>query len=154
MKRTELKHIEGDIYYHTIEDKYFKYNSDNNLYQWFYYPSSKNKPLTGVYYIYDKLHNRYYIGSSINILDRIHQHKTKFKNNHASSLMYQSSLCHGDKFIEFGIVELCNKEDLQELEKYYITLSDSVNNGWNVSKNTHDCWLRYRDWKTNNFYNK
>lgn len=150
--RTDIVHIEKDIYYCSKEDKYLKYNPDNDLYQWFSYPSSKTKPLIGVYYIYDKLHNKYYIGSSINIIDRVSQHKTKFKSNHTSSLMYQSALCHGSNFIKFGILELCDKEDLSELERYYITLADSVNNGWNVSNKTHDCWLRTRVWQTNNFY--
>lgn len=154
MNKRNLKHIEGDIYYCNKSDKFLKYNKRNNLYQWYNFPQNKTKPIVGVYYIYDKLHKKYYIGSSINIIARVCSHISNFKNNSDKSLMYQATLCHGIKYIEFGILEICNKESLPELEKYYISLSDSINNGWNVNNNTSHSWLRDRDWNTNNFYNK
>lgn len=148
----QLKHIEKDIYYCDNTGKYFKYNHKNKLYQWYYFPHSKTKRLCGVYYIYDRIHNKYYIGSSVDIIDRITKHRSSFNSNSDKHTMYLSSLCHGDKYVEFGLLELCDKEHLSELERYYIRLADSVSNGWNKSYNTSDTWLRKRDWSTNFYY--
>lgn len=153
MSKRELKHIEGNIYRCLKTDNYLKYNPDTNLYQWYNFPSCKTKGVCGVYYLYDRLHDKFYIGSSVDIINRVSAHKSNFKHNSDKSTMYLSSLCHGDKFIECGIVELCDKKDLSELERYYIRLADSVNNGWNRSYNTNDNWLRQRKWETNHFYN-
>lgn len=138
--RTDIKHIENDIYYCSKSDKFLKYNPNNGLYQWYYYPYSRTKPLCGVYYLYDSLHGKYYIGSSVDIIGRIMVHRSKFNKNpqdkSREQIMYNASLCHGDKFISHGILELCNKRDLAELERYYIRLADSVNSGWNRTYNT------------------
>jgi len=140
-QRKDLEHIEADIYYCSKTDKFLKYNPDNDLYQWYQYPYSKAKPLCGVYYLYDKLYKKYYIGSSVDIVGRVLAHKSKFNKNPLDkwfdSVMYKASMCHGDKFIEYGLLELCSKEDLAELERYYIRLADSVNNGWNGTYNTN-----------------
>lgn len=153
MSKRELKHIENDIYQCLKTNQFVKRNSSNNLYQWYSFPNCKVKELCGVYYIYDKLHNKYYIGSSTDIISRVNTHRSNFKNNSDKSVMYLANLCHGTKFIEFGILELCNKKDLSTLERYYIRLADSVNNGWNKTYNTSDAWLRNRKWSDNHFYN-
>ena len=142
MSRKNLKHIENNIYYCSKADSFLKYNPDNGLYQWYNYPSSKTKPLCGIYYLYDALHNKYYVGSSVDIIARIDRHKSAFRASRKTFIMYLSSLCHADKFISYGILELCSKEDLVELERYYIRLADSVENGWNKTYNTKGNWMQ------------
>ena len=140
-QRADIRHIENDIFHCPKTDKFLKYNPDNDLYQWYCYPKSQTKPLCGIYYLYDSLYKKYYIGSSVDIVGRVLGHKSCFNKNPMSkwfdSVMYKACLCHGDKFIQYGLLELCAKEDLVGLERYYIRLADSVENGWNRTYNTN-----------------
>lgn len=81
----------------------------------------------GVYGIKDLTTGEVYIGSSINIYQRLLQHKHHLlRGNHDNSFL-QKAFTAGDE-IKFGVIEYCKKEDRLKKELYYINLEVSCFN--------------------------
>ena len=140
---SKYKHIEKDIYYKDGQ----LFRKKGIQYQYFSYPTSMVK-FKGIYYIKDTLTNRYYIGSSIDIVNRINSHKScfrkPFEDRYGNPLMYYTTLCHGVKYLEFGLLELCDAKDMPELERYYIRLSESYTKGLNKTLTTNNKYIQSR----------
>lgn len=87
----------------------------------------------GIYKITDMNDMKCYIGQSVDIANRFTQHcrcgcgiKTPKDNK-----LYAAMLKDGLDQFTFEVVELCPQEELNEKEKYYIDVYNSVNYGFN-----------------------
>lgn len=92
--------------------------------------------MTGIYKI--TIGNKNYIGQSENILERWRQHLSagfQENNTQKSQLsLYQDMREKGIENVSFTILELCNKEQLDEKEEYYNRLYQSYEYGYNKSR--------------------
>lgn len=88
--------------------------------------------LSGIYKIKNVINNKSYIGSSININNRIKQHKESLlKGKHHSIKLQRSYDKYGVNNFKFEIIEEVPNENLIDREQHYINLFDSYNNGYN-----------------------
>lgn len=98
------------------------------------------KKIEAVYGIHNKITNKWYIGSTFNLHDRIRRHRYYLlKQQHHSQKLQKSFNKHGIENFEVIILENCNKLDIDDLinkEIDYIEKFDSLNNGYNMTK---DC---------------
>ncbi len=88
--------------------------------------------MIGIYYWKNLITGEYYIGQSVNISKRKAQHLCDRKNekyNHYP--LYLSMNKYGVENFEFGVLEECSIEELDEKEVYYISQYNSYNNGFN-----------------------
>lgn len=92
------------------------------------------KDICGIYKITNKVNGKIYIGQSIHIYQRWNEHKRKFKKG--NSYLYKAIRCYEIDNFAFEIVCECEKEQLNELEKKYISHfnSDKRENGYNLTK--------------------
>ena len=90
--------------------------------------------LTGIYKITNKLNNKIYVGSGIDIKNRWNLHKFKLKNNKHHSIKLQRSYNkHGIDHFIFEVLEYCSKDVLIEREQYWIDTLNSYNKGYNCN---------------------
>ena len=82
--------------------------------------------LCGIYIIKNNITNDCYIGQAKNIKRRILDHKVKLKDNKhvykngEPTLLQRAWNKYGEDNFSFDFIELCNKEDLNEKEIYWI----------------------------------
>jgi group I intron endonuclease len=92
--------------------------------------SLKNK--SGIYIIKTKINNRFYIGSAINLYNRMHTHLTHLKQKKHCNLKLQRFVNkYGIENLFFECVELCDKESLIIKEQFYI---DTLKPFYNIAK--------------------
>jgi group I intron endonuclease len=85
----------------------------------------------------------FYIGATTNYKTRIISHKKKLKNNKHTILIMEKCLFFGVENIVFDVVEIVNKNDLSERERYYLQeLKPTLNTRPNYS------YIRFHDQKT------
>ena len=88
--------------------------------------------MIGIYYIYSKSQDKYYIGKSKNICTRFKKHLSDLRlNKHHSSYLQHVYNKYGLEDLEFQIIQECKYEESGELEKYYIEKYNSYNDGFN-----------------------
>ena len=76
---------------------------------------------SGIYYILNILQNKIYIGSSVNVIKRMSQHKNSLcKNNHYNKYLQKSWNKYGEGSFDFGILEKAKNQNLIEIEQKYI----------------------------------
>ncbi len=85
--------------------------------------------ICGIYKITNILNNQCYIGKSIDIKRRFNEHKTA-KDNYYIHVALRTV---GIENFTFEIIEECNKEQLSDREKFWISYYDSYENGYNSS---------------------
>lgn len=99
--------------------------------------------MIGIYKITNKLNNHAYIGQSIDIEGRWKSHKTRAFNSSGreyEKVLYRAFRKYGVKNFKFEVLETIEtldettKDKLNDLEKYYINLYDTCNNGYNESE--------------------
>ena len=77
--------------------------------------------MQGIYYIKCKLNNKVYIGSSINIKERLYKHFWQLKNNrHKNQYLQNIFNKYGIDSLKKGIIMLCSKDKLKKLEQFFI----------------------------------
>lgn len=137
MKRTNTLKDLGDGFFISPKGNLMIKVDNSNMFKPYNPPSSKPKGIIGIYGIYDTIRDMWYIGSSINVVERLETHKAKFRTRrrHGCRLMYLMNPCH-DNNMRYMLLETCKEEDLSELERYYIRLADSFNNGYNQTYST------------------
>ena len=88
----------------------------------------------GIYGIKNKINEFFYIGQSTNLEVRKRRHKIRLRNNYHENIFLQRSWNkYGAENFEFMTLEICNKENLNELEKKYIEKYNSLYpNGYNL----------------------
>lgn len=92
--------------------------------------------MIGIYKIENKINGKVYVGQSKNIEVRWIQHLEELnKGTHHCSKLQQDYLKYDISNFNFTILEVCEKEKLDELEKYYISLN--LHNLYNTFK--YDC---------------
>lgn len=96
---------------------------------------------SGIYCIENTLNNKKYIGQSVNIYDRWYKHKHSLEQGvHDNDFLQKSWNKHGKECFRFYILEECDKDSLDEREKYYIELYNTLdeNYGYNLKKGGQD----------------
>ena len=92
----------------------------------------------GIYVWYNKINNKCYVGQAINLYNRIKQHLKSYKVNSQHKLLYYAINKYGIENFEVLIVKtLVPSEDIKEqldnLEQFYINRYNCLNCGYNCS---------------------
>ena len=104
---------------------------------------------TGIYKIENKVNGKVYIGQSVNIRKRIMTHKYNANNpkiGKAHDLyIYSAIRKHGIENFDFSIVELCDKSELDEKERYWIAYykSNQSNHGYNLNDGGNSIYVKH-----------
>lgn len=84
----------------------------------------------GIYKIENKINNKKYIGSSIDVEKRLKKHLIMLKGEYHDNIYLQKSFNkYGEDNFTLKIIEECNHSELVDKENYYINLHKS-----NISK--------------------
>lgn len=83
--------------------------------------------MIGIYKITNKINGKCYIGQSRDIESRWRAHKAR-----KGTYIYNAFQKYGVENFTFEVLEECEKERLNELEKYYIKLYHSFGEGYNL----------------------
>ena len=78
--------------------------------------------ICGVYQIRNKINNKSYIGSSVNISGRFSNHMNRDARKYYWRDFYKDIMYYGQCNFEFIVLEECDKEKLIEREQYYYDL--------------------------------
>ena len=94
--------------------------------------------MIGIYKIVNTINQKVYIGQSINIQKRIHQHFWKSqcqKDVSYNSALHNAIRKYGKQNFTWEIVEQCSVDQIDEKQKYYIQFYNSLTpNGYNILK--------------------
>ena len=89
--------------------------------------------MSGIYKIYCKKTNKYYIGQSVNVESRLKAHLNELKNNKHINQELQSDFdSYGEDSFIFEKIKDSEEQFLNMFEKYYMEYYDSLENGYNV----------------------
>lgn len=92
--------------------------------------------ICGIYKIVNTVNNKVYVGSSIDIFNRLRQHRYKLKAGiHDNPYLQSSYNFHGKDNFTYKLVEECDFDDLTNKENHYIQLFKSAerNSGFNLA---------------------
>lgn len=94
--------------------------------------------ICGIYMIKNKINDKVYIGSSVDILKRWKDHADALNDllkRKCNDYLHKQWKKYGEENFIFSILEKCDKEDLIIREQYYIDLYDSQNRnkGYNIN---------------------
>lgn len=105
------------------------------------YPELYENISSGIYTITNLINNKIYVGSSINLKERIATHKRLLnKNNHHSKKLQNSWNKCGKNNFKFEIIERsCWFKFLIVREQYWIDFYNSYNNGYNAAPYAKPC---------------
>lgn len=82
----------------------------------------------GVYIIQNKINNKVYIGASLNVYNRLCDHKVMLRGNyHHNDHLQTSYNKYGEENFTFDILEYCNAEFIFSQENYWCNMLDSHN---------------------------
>lgn len=88
---------------------------------------------SGIYQIYCTKNNKYYIGQSINMQNRLNQHLSELRNNtHQNKALQSDFNKFKEKAFVFKELKCIEEQFLNIMEGYFIDLYDSIKNGYNV----------------------
>lgn len=100
--------------------------------------------LCGIYIIKNNITNECYIGQSKHIKSRMLDHKNKLKNNKhiykngEPTLLQKAWNKYGEENFSFDFVEICNEEDLNAREEYWIDFYKSNRTKYGSGYNLND----------------
>lgn len=108
----------------------------------------KLKGKCGIYVFTNLENGKRYVGSSVDLYNRLHEHVHNLKNNKAHNAHFQASWNkYGEDSFIYGVLEYCNEANQFEREQYYIdlihpeynlTLNVVANFGHKVSESTKE----------------
>lgn len=92
--------------------------------------------VTGIYKITNIITGECYIGQAADIASRWSEHAKCGLgiDTPAGNKLYKAIQEYGLQSFSWELLEKCNREELNEKERYYISLYDSVNYGYNILK--------------------
>lgn len=90
---------------------------------------SNYKKVHGIYRITNKLNDKFYVGSAVNLYERWHKHKSQLlKNKHDNGYLQKSFNKHGLENFNFEVIEIVDsRENLINREQYWIDILDATN---------------------------
>lgn len=84
--------------------------------------------MKGIYKITNKINDKFYIGSSMNLDNRIYRHKNELKNNsHKNKHLQAAYNKYGKENFHFEVLEIlddCNVQELRNREEFYLSSFD------------------------------
>ena len=80
----------------------------------------------GIYKITNTINNKSYIGQSINIHTRYNHHFSESNNSRLHMAIAKAVRKYGKEYFSFDILENCDREHLDERERYYVELYNTV----------------------------
>ena len=79
--------------------------------------------MVGIYQIKNQVNNKIYIGSSVNIKQRIAKHYALLRHDRHNNEHLQNAWSkYGEKNFSWSIIELCSEDLLLDLEQWYIDI--------------------------------
>lgn len=82
----------------------------------------------GIYKITNMVNGKVYIGQSTQLSKRLYNHRNALKNNYHSNHHLQNAYNKYGETFQIEVIMYCdNKEELDYLERYYISYYDSMN---------------------------
>lgn len=95
------------------------------------------KKQTGIYCITNKLTKKCYVGSSINIYNRLMTHRSYLRSNiHANNHLQNSFNKHRENSFTFSVLELCKKDGLVSREQHWVSIKGHYNIRKDVERQT------------------
>lgn len=92
---------------------------------------------SGIYQIMNKVNNKIYVGSAVDIKQRWNKHKSLLRKKiHANDHLQKAWILYGEDIFQFNVLEKCNKENLIQKEQYYL---DLLNPEYNICKIAGNC---------------
>lgn len=89
---------------------------------------------TGIYRIRHLASGRCYVGSSVNIVNRIARHKADLRHNkHDNVFLQRAWILYGEAAFEFEVIEVVVTEKLLEREQYWIDVLVKPGGGYNLA---------------------
>lgn len=86
----------------------------------------------GIYILYNLTKDKYYVGQSVNVMKRVNMH---FGGKHSGNKSVYKDFVKGDKWnIKLISMKETNYTNLNDLEKYAITLYKAYTNGYNKTR--------------------
>ena len=91
--------------------------------------------ICGIYKYQNLINNKIYIGQTIDIKQRIREHRYEaFNYNRDNCIFHKALRKYGEDNFSFEILEECSKKELNEKEKYWINYYNSeIPNGYNMT---------------------
>lgn len=91
--------------------------------------------MSGIYMITNIVNNKKYIGQSTNVEDRMLHHKSALKHNrHENGHLQSAWNKYGEENFQFEVLEYCEEDLLDELEKEYIKIFNSTDRAHGYNK--------------------
>lgn len=88
---------------------------------------------SGIYYFCNLTNGKRYVGSSVNIYNRLHEHLHNLRGNKSHNQHFQNAWCkYGEDSFIYGVLEFCDPEIRFDREQHYI---DSLCPEYNLTNN-------------------
>ena len=87
--------------------------------------------MTGIYKFENLINHKVYIGQSVDIEKRYAAHLRRYSTE--DTVFYRAIRKYGIDNFSFSIIEVCDKDKLNDREIFWIKFYDSYNNGYNMN---------------------
>jgi group I intron endonuclease len=105
--------------------------------------------IQGIYKITNNVDGKFYIGSSVNLKNRLANHFSKLRNNkHSNIYLQRAFIVHGEANFKAEIVEVTNnlhQSELLDIEQKYLDDIEDWSTSYNLTKNTKAFGTIYAD---------